>query len=164
MPAQPPAQAGDFVATGELLYAGPGGGRSAAYNQWRIVGRTVNMSYTGNNVWTGELNGQNMMLTASPGKLVGAGVNLHLFAEGDGFTMRGQWFQRTIDITITPKQLSGRTAQMAPGFELNRAGPNVYSGLRGPGGSAYVELKGEAANFPNVSVPQFYLALLAALG
>ncbi len=164
MPEKPPAQTGDFVATGEILYAGPGGGRSAAYNAWHIVGRTVNISYTGNNVWTGELNGQNVMLTASEGKLIGAGVNLYLLAEGDGITMRGQWFQRTVDITIGPKTLNGRTAGLGPGFELNRASPTVYSGMRGPGGQAYVELKGDAAKFPSVSVPQFYLALLAALG
>lgn len=164
MPAQPPPQAGDFAAAGEILYAGPGGGRSAAYDRWRIVGRTANISYTGNGVWTGELNGQSVMLNASPGKLVGAGVNLYLLAEGDGITLRGQWFQRTVDITIGARQLSGRTAGMGPGFELNRVSPNIYSGFRGPGASAYVELKGEAAKFPAVSAPQFFLALLAALG
>ena len=163
MPDEPPAQTGEFAAMGELLYVGPGGDRSAAYSAWRVVGPKVNITYTGKNVWAGNLDARNVSLTAAPGRLTGAGVDLYLIQEADGVTIRGLWFQRSVWIVMTSKALQGHTTAGGGGFDLKRASPTFMSGFAGAGGSASLEMRGQAAQFPNVIAPQFHLALLAAL-
>ncbi len=163
MPAQPPPQAGEFTALGEVLYVGPGGNRSAAYGAWRVVGPSVNITYTGNDVWAGNLDGRNVSLTAAPGRLTGAGVDLYLIREGDEVTIRGLWFQRSVWIVMSATHLQGHTTARGPGFEMKRVSPTFMSGAAGGAGSASLEMRGQAAQFPDVIAPHFHLALLAAL-
>jgi hypothetical protein len=122
----------------------------------------VNVSYTGNNTWAGSLDGRSFSVTAEPGRMLGAGVDLHLFQDGDTVIIRGQWFQRSLWLTMSPKRLSGHSG-MNPGIDLNRVSPGVWTGLAGSGVSTSLVMKGEAAQFPSVIAPQFYLALLAAV-
>ncbi len=158
LPAAPPPGA-PFQAIGELIYSG---GRSAAYDFYRVVGPTVNVTYGGDGKWSGNLDGRNVMLTAAPGRLTGSGVDLHVFQDGDQTTIRGRWVQRDVWLTISPKALSGRTVDMGPAFDFKRTALNVMSGNTGIG-PAGLELRGEAQQLPNVAMPQFVLALLAAL-
>jgi hypothetical protein len=158
-PKEPAAADGPFVAIGELLFSGGG---SAAYSADRIVGSTVNLTYAGQGRWTGLLDGRNAQLTAEAGRITGPNVNLHLFQEGNQITLRGTWFQRSVSLTVSDKVLRGRTASGGPSYDFTRQSPGVWAGST-VGGRAGVEARGEAQQFPAVHMPQFALALLAAL-
>ena len=162
MPAEAPPQ-GEFQAVGEILCAGGGAGRSAAYSLFRVAGPTANITYTGNGTWTGSIDGRNVSLTTSPGRLTGASIDLYVYQDGDALTIRGTWFQREVWVTLTPDRLQGHTAAQGGGFDFARKGPGLMSGAWGIRGQGYVEFRGEAAQYPNVVGPQFHLALLAAL-
>ena len=153
----PPPRGTPFEPMGELRFSG---GRSAGYSLHRVVGPTVNLSYTADGKWAGNLDGHDVSLTATPGKLTGPGVTLNLFAEGDQVTIRGTWFQRQVWINISPRALNGRTG--AASFDFTRAAPDAWSGHTA-GGRGGVRAIGDAQKFPDVPMPQFALALIAAL-
>ncbi len=153
-----PAEA-PFQPIGELLFSG---GRSAAYSLHQVVGPSVTLAYSGDGKWAGTLDGRDVRLTASPGKLSGAGVNLFIVAEGDGIAVRGQWFQRQVSLAVGPRALSGRTGTSGLSYDLKRTAPNLWSGLTSRG-AASVEARGDAQRVPAAALPQFVLALLAAL-
>jgi hypothetical protein len=157
-PTPAPADA-PFVAIGELLFSG---GSSAAYSADRIVGSTVNLAYAGQGRWTGLLDGRNAQLTAEAGRITGPNVDLHLFQEGNQITLRGTWFQRSVSLIVSDKALRGRTASGGPSYDFTRQSPGVWAGST-PRGRAGIEARGEAQQFPAVHMPQFALALLAAL-
>jgi len=158
----PTAEQRDRVA-GEISFAGGGAGRTAGYGMWRVAGPAVDLAHAGDGIWAGTLSGRPVRLAASPGKLEGAGVELYLYQDGETVTLRGLWFQRSIWITMTPTQLTGHLAANAPGFDIKRDAPDKWSGNWGPGVPIFLTFKGEAAQYPAVATPQFYLALLSAL-
>jgi hypothetical protein len=155
--AAPPGDGAPFQPMGELLYSG---GRSAGYDLYRVIGPRVNISYTRDGKWAGNLDGRDVRLTAEPGKLRGAGVDLTLSSEGDKITVRGTWFQRRISLSMSPAALQGRAG--VPAYDFTRTAPNLWSGPT-PRGQAGLEARGDAQKFPDVPMPQFVLALLAAL-
>ena len=155
--AAPPSDGAPFQPMGELLYSG---GRSAGYDLYRVVGPRVNISYTKDGKWAGNLDGRDVWLTATPGKLKGAGVDLTLSSEGDKISIRGTWFQRRISLSMSPTALQGRAG--VPAYDFTRTAPNLWSGPT-PRGQAGLEARGDAQKFPDVPMPQFALALLAAL-
>ncbi|BDG05625.1 hypothetical protein [Anaeromyxobacter oryzae] len=153
----PPPSGAPFEPIGELLFTG---GRSAAYSLHRVVGPTVNLTYTADGKWAGNLDGRDVRLTAAPGKLTGAGVDLNIISEGDQVTIRGLWFQRKVWLDISPKKLTGRAG--GPSYDFTRTAKNLWSG-RTAAGLSGLEARGNAQKFPDVPMPQFALALLAAL-
>ena len=153
----PPPRGAPFEAMGELLFSG---GRSAGYSLHRVVGPTVNVSYTADGKWAGNFDGQDVWLTATPGKLSGPGVALSLFSEGDQITIRGRWFQRQVWINVSPKVLNGKTGGAS--FDFTRTAPNAWSGHTAAGRGG-MRVLGDAQKIPDVPMPQFALALLAAL-
>jgi hypothetical protein len=148
---------------GELNATAGGGARSATYGPWRVLGPSVDLTYVGENTWAGQLGQREVRLVASPGKLNGAGVNLHFFKTGEEVTVRGTFAQREIKLTMTPKSLRGKMASGAPGFEIKRDAPDRWSGTWGPGGQIFMTVRGEPVQYPKVLTPQFYLALLGIL-
>jgi hypothetical protein len=155
--AAPPPSGAPFEPMGELLFSG---GRSAAYSLYRVVGPKVNLTYTSDGKWAGTLDGRDVWLTAAPGRLTGSGVDLHIFSEGDQVTVRGSWFQRKVWLNVSPKVLNGHAG--GPSYDFTRTAPNLWSGNTA-GGVAGLEARGDAQKFPDVPMPQFALALLAAL-
>jgi len=162
LPTEVPTEEVRARAVGELLLEGAGMARGATYGMWRVGGTRVDLVYA-DGAWTGTLGGQATRLVVTPGKIEGAGVNLFLEQEGETVTVRGRLFQRQIWITMTPKKLSGKVASNAPGFELERVDASKWSGSWGLGASVFLTAKGEAARYPDVAKPQFYLALLGTL-
>jgi hypothetical protein len=163
LPAQAPPEPELSRGVGEVVATAAGGARGATYGRWRVAGTNVDLTYAGGNAWAGTLAGRNVQLTVSPGKIEGPGVNLYLTQEGQTVTARGTFAQRQISVTMTPDSLRGRMASNAPGFEVKRDGPDAWSGSWGPGGKIFMNMKGEAAQYPAVLSPQFYLALLGVL-
>jgi hypothetical protein len=155
----PPPSGAPFEPLGELLFSG-GGGRSAAYSMHRVMGPKVNLAYTADGKWSGTLDGRDVQLTPGPGKLSAPNVNLNILLEGDQITIRGMWFQRNVWLNVSAKTLNGRAG--GPSYDLTRTAANLYSGNTA-GGIVSVEARGNAQNVPNVPMPQYALALLAAL-
>ena len=158
-PSGPAPQGVALTALGELVFSG---GRSAAYDGYRVAGPRVNIAYSGNGTWAGDIEGRTVMVTAEAGKIKGPGGTLYVSQEGDQLTIRGMWFQRSVSLQVSPRALKGRTGEMGPSFDFTRTAVNVMAGDTGVG-RAGIELRGEAQQVPNVTMPQFVLALLAAL-
>ncbi len=158
VPGAAPRTAG-FQATGELLYSGGG---SAGYNPWQVIGPNVNLAYQGDGKWVGNLDGRDVWLTATAGRISGPNVSLVVLQEGDRVTLRGTWFRRNVSLVVSANALTGRTGDMGPSFDFTRASPGLWAGVT-PRGRAGLEARGDAQQFPNVLMPQFALALLAAL-
>lgn len=158
---EPPAaaKAAPFAPTGELDWSG---GRSAAYDARAVIGPTVDVAYTGSGHWAGTFGGRDVSVQASPGRLSGPNVDLHVLRSGDRITLRGLWLGHQVWLDASPQALEGHTAADGPSFELRRSSPGFWWGDT-PRGPAGLRLKGDAQRFPDVPMPQFALALLAAL-
>jgi len=177
----------DFQASGEIFFLSPGGtGTSAAFDDRRIVGPSVNLTRDEEGTWGGGLAGQDVLLAIAPDRITGAGVDLHVERKGDATSLRGIWFQRRVSLEFTPKNVTGRAGATCS-VDVERKAPGVYQGSVGclvqqplrtqlfAGGSispprqaqivathATLRLAGDAAS-PSPPMPQFALALLAVL-
>jgi hypothetical protein len=161
-------------ASGEIFFVAVGGtGTSAAFDERRIVGPSVNLTLGDGGTWAGDLAGQNVSLAIAPDRITGAGVDLHVERAGDATSLRGIWFQRRVSLDFTPKSIAGR-AGPACSVDLRRQAPGVYQGSVGcvvqqpdrtqqaAVSRATIQLAGDAA-LPSPPMPQFALALVAVL-
>jgi hypothetical protein len=163
-PIPPTAAPGDRDRiAGELSMTVKGRSDSAQYGPYRVAGPSVNLSYDGEGAWVGSIGGASGRLVVSPGRLQGAAVKLNLLHEGDAITLRGLFGSQQVSLRLTGDTISGRLSSNAPGFELKKTGPGQWEGQWGPGAHVYLQMRGDAAQFPDVLAPQFYLALLAVL-
>jgi hypothetical protein len=163
-----------FQASGEIVFLSTGGfGSSAAFDDRRIVGPSVNLTRDEEGSWGGGLAGQEVSLAVAPDRITGAGVDLHVERKGDATSLRGIWFQRRISLEFTPRSISGRAGQICS-VDVERKAPGVYQGSVGcvvqqplrmqqaAVSSASIRLAGDAA-LPSPPMPQFALGLVAVL-
>ncbi len=163
-----------FQASGEIVFFSSGGtGSSAAFDDRRIVGPSVNLTRGEEGTWDGDLAGQSVSLAIAPDRITGAGVDLHMERKGDATSLRGIWFQRRISLDFTSKSVSGRAGQVCS-VDVVRKAPGVYNGTVGcmvqrprqsqqaSVSNATLRLAGDAA-LPSPPMPQFALGLVAVL-
>jgi hypothetical protein len=166
-----PAQDSPFEPTGEVRILAWGTmGTSAAFDEGRIVGPTVNLTRREDGTWAGDLAGRNVALEIRDGRLTGANVNLVLTQKGDATRGEGLFFGVRFRFELDGKRLSARFGDCtvdakrlkAPGqlrgdAACLRRGDSFPSNTR-----ATVQLIGDAANEPP-PVPQLALSLLACM-
>ena len=118
-------------ASGEILFLTAGGtGTSAAFDDRRIMGPSVNLTLGSEGTWDGDLSGQNVSLAITSDRITGAGVDLHVERQGEVTSLRGGWFQRRVSLEFTPKNVTGR-AGPACSVDVERKAPGVYQGSVG---------------------------------
>jgi hypothetical protein len=174
--AAPPVEDGGpaFRAAGEIFFVSTGGvGSSAAFDARRVVGPSVNLTLGEGGAWSGALAGQDVSLAIAPGRITGAGVDLHVERKGDATSLRGIWFQRRVSLEFTPESISGRAGPVCS-VDVERDAPGVYRGSmacvvqetlrtqQAAVSSASLRLAGDAA-LPSPPMPQFALALVAVV-
>jgi hypothetical protein len=166
----PPGQENET--TGEVTFSAGGLGTRVAYGPWRVSGPGIDLRYAGDGTWTGQLSGGDVRIQAQQGMVTGPGVQLLVNQDGRALAIRGTWAGRQVDLLVGSKGLQGSMAAGTCTIELRPAGAGTMTGTLGcsgvPGGAASsgqgtLLLGGEAFLAPDVLLPQFVLALLAAL-
>lgn len=165
------AQDAPFEPTGEVRILAWGTmGTSAAFDEGRIVGPTVNLTRREDGTWAGDLAGRNVALEIRDGRLTGANVNLVLTQKGGATRGEGLFYGVRFRFELDGKRLSARFGDCtvdakrlkAPG-QLRGDAACLRRGDSFPSNSrATVQLIGDAANEPP-PLPQLALALLATM-
>jgi hypothetical protein len=153
----------DFTATGSVNLYGAGSGQSADFSDFRVVGPRVNMSRNADGTWAGNLDGRDMILTVTPGRIDGYGVNLYVFKKAATVSVQGMFGQRQVWFTMKPDEIQGTTDGGRCSFDLTRNAQGLFEGGVGCVGqvtTATLKLSGAAADVSNPVVPQLVLALL----
>ena len=156
----------DFVATGSVNLYGYGTGQSADFSDFRIVGPRVNMTRNPDGTWAGSLDGRDMVLTVTPGRIDGYGVNLYVFRKGTTISVQGMFGQRQVWFTLKPNEIQGTTDGGTCSFDLTRADGGAFQGGVGCAGQvsvATLQLQGAASDVQNPVIPQLVLALITVL-
>lgn len=164
------AESPPFEATGELRFHGYGSiGTSAAFDDQRLVGPTVNLTRREDGTWGGDLAGQDMDLTVTATRVSGPNVNLILTRKGDRVDVEGLFFNTRFRVTLDAKRLTGRFGDCS--FDMTRRRDGSFNGdvgclRRGAtfpvAAKATLTFLGQAAD-ASPPQPQFALALLAVL-
>ncbi len=151
VPGEPPRE--PFVATGEVLTRD----RSAAFDDWRVVGPNVNLTRRPDGSWAGSLAGENVDVRPQDGALVGSGAQLYFVRWGDDLMVRGTLGVRSIAVRValgpglpTRGGIVGAWAQTS-GDCTEKASKEI----------AGIEFRGVAANLAHPVMPQLGLALVA---
>ena len=169
--AAPPAGQ-PFEKTGSVSFDSGGMGASVAYGPWRVVGAGIDVTYAGGGRWAGRLSGDDVVLATSSGRVTGPGTDLALSRSGKDLLLRGTWARRKLDLAVGPERLVGSPDGGSCSFRFAATGPGRLEGDLGCSGAsggkassahAALALDGEAVLVPDVLMPQFVLALLAAL-
>lgn len=163
-----PARAGAFEATGEVRLAAGGRGASAAFDDSRVVGPTVNLTRTAEGTWSGDLHGRSVALQVTDRRISAPNVELFVETAGGATTVRGNFFGRRYSLAYGPRKLTGRAGGCS--VELTRTKKGNLAGTTGCAGGrrmpivtrTFVRLVGQARD-PAPPFPQFVLALLAVL-
>ncbi|HSN93206.1 MAG TPA: hypothetical protein VLS93_18395 [Anaeromyxobacteraceae bacterium] len=152
VPAEPPPDR--FVAKGEIQTRD----RSAAFDDWRVVGPLVNMTRDDDGNWRGDLLGRDYVMKPGPGRLAGSGAELYFVRWGNEVVVRGHLLERRVVIRILPGEGLPTPSGIACRFDGNLIDCSKKSASVRQG----VELRGQAANVAEPPLPQFALALVAA--
>ncbi len=156
-----------FRADGEVFWSAQGAGTSVAWNDFRMVGPTVNMALDEKGNWAGNIGQRNMIVTVKPGRITGDGVDLYVVKKNQTLSIQGMFFQRQVWFTIKPGEIQGTTDGGSCSFDLNPAQqPGFWTGGVGCGGmmrEGVLQLSGTAANMNTPAMPQLFFALIAVL-
>lgn len=166
-PAPGEAKPVGFKADGEIFWDAQGAGTSVAWNDFRIVGPTVNMSLDEKGNWGGNIGQRNMIVTVKPGRITGDGVDLYVVKKNQTLSIQGMFFQRQVWFTIKPTEIQGTTDGGRCSFDLNPTNQGGYwSGGVGCGGQVnrgILQFSGTAGNLDSPAMPQLFFALIAVL-
>jgi hypothetical protein len=168
-----------FETTGSVSFGSEGVGTRVAYGPWGVRGPGIDVSYAGQGDWVGRLGDAEVRFDTADGVVSGPWGVLEVQRRGAQLLVRGQWSRRKVDLTVGQDRLRGGVDGGACTFDLGPAEagtppePGVLTGTLGcsgaPGGGpptssqGMLRLGGEAVLLPEVLLPQFVLALLAAL-
>ncbi len=157
-----------FQAKGEIFFDAQGAGTSVAYDDFRMVGPTVNMARDASGKWGGNIGQRNMILTVAPGRITGDGVDLYVVRKKTTVSVQGMYFQRQVWFTIKPTEIQGTTDGDTCSFDLTRTPQpgGWFTGGVGCGGNlrmGSLQLLGDAANLETPTLPQLILALIGVL-
>lgn len=156
----------EFRSTGEFRSSI---GKSAAFDDWRVVGPRINLTRNPDGSWDGTA-GPKMTgfhLDVEPGQVHGPNLVLGIQRTGAGVVEVGGIFlgDRFL-IKLTSKKLQGTTEGGRCSFDLDRASPALYVGDLACGKQVTgvsIELLGQAARVEDPVLPQAALALLAVM-
>jgi len=145
-----------FVSTGEVIYR-----NSAAYDDTRVRGPTVNMSITKDGRWGGSLLQKDVMLKVTPERITGAGVNLVVTRKPGSLTIEGLINGIRVRITASPDKFVGRVGNSQ--VESSRHGEGGWFENAGSGRQTTIRFKGTAGTLPDVPMPQWVFAVIGAV-
>jgi len=156
----------DFKATGEFRSSI---GKSAAFDEWRIVGPRVNLTRSADGSWEGTAGP--MMgafhLNVKPGQLDGPNVSLSIQRMPDGFVeIGGLFFGDRYWLRVSPQMLKGNTHSGRCSFEFKRVAPTLFTGDIACGMEitrVSIEVLGVAGRAEDPVLPQAALALVAVM-
>jgi hypothetical protein len=167
----PPPGQGEET-TGQVTFSAGGLGTAIAYGPWRVSGPGIELRYAGDGAWTGQIAGADVRLQAQAGLVTGPGIRLDLVQDGSSLAIRGTWTGHRVDLTVGRLGLVGTLEKGGCDIQLRPVETGIFGGPLGcparPAGAATssegtLRLAGEALLVPDVLLPQFVLALLAAL-
>ena len=155
-----------FRATGEFRSTI---GKSAAFDEWRVVGPRINLARNPDGTWDGTA-GPAMSpfhLEAKPGDLDGPNLNLSVQRAADGVVeIGGLFFGDRYFVRVSPQKLQGKTHGGKCSFEFKRVSPTVFAGDVACGMEITrvgIELFGVAGRVDDPVLPQAALALMAVM-
>jgi hypothetical protein len=152
-PAPGAAPAG-YAPTGEVIVRG----RGATFDDRRVVGPTVNLTRAEDGTWAGSILGASVALKpVAPGRLKGAGGDLHFVSWEGVLVARGTLGTRTVDVRYRP----GQGHRTGAGVVCEAAVATVDC-TASTNASGAAELRGRAAS-PDPPMPQLGFALLATM-
>jgi len=144
-------------------------GKSAAFDEWRVVGPRINLTRNPDGSWEGTA-GPAMSpfhLDVKPGYLDGPNLNLSIQRMADGVVeIGGLFFGSRYFVRVSPQKLQGNTYGGKCSFEFKRVSPTVYSGDIACGMQITrvgIELFGVASRVGDPILPQAAMALVAVL-
>lgn len=155
-----------FVATGEFRSSY---GKSAAFDEWRVVGPRVNLTRNEDGSWDGTAGPamSGFHLEVKPGHLSGPNLSLSIQKMADGFVeVGGLFFGDRYWIRASPQKLQGNTHGGRCSFEFKRTSPNLFEGDVACGmevNRVSIEVRGAATRVEEPMLPQTALALVAVM-
>jgi len=170
-PVNPPAGRGAET-TGEVTFSAEGVGTSIAYGPWRVSGPGIELRYAGDGAWTGQVSGVEVRIASQAGLVTGPGIELRLAQEDSALSIRGTWSGRKVALTVGRQGLQGALEKRGCTIQLRPVDGGAFAGSLGCSGrdgggptssQGSLRLDGEALLVPDVLLPQFVLALCAAL-
>jgi hypothetical protein len=159
-------RAPEFVATGEFRASI---GKSAAWDEWRVVGPRVNLTRNADGTWDGTAGPMmsGFHLEVEPGRLSGPNLSLSIQRMADGFVeVGGLFFGDRYWIRISPQKLQGNTHGGRCSFEFKRVSPALFVGDIACGmeiNRVSIEVLGAAARVEEPILPQAAIALVAVM-
>jgi hypothetical protein len=157
--------AAPYRSEGEVFVAfGRTSGITNSYGGYRVVGPNTSLSMNSEGRWGGTIAGQPALLDVTPGRITGAGVDLQVRRDGEAVAVTGLWRSARLDMTFKPDHIGG-TPGSGCSLDLRPAGDSFWRGFIGCPSmdAAVVQLTGAAADVPDVAMPQWLFAFLAAL-
>ena len=155
-----PALAADpeppFVSTGEVVYR-----NSAAFDDTRVRGPTVNMSVTKDGHWGGSILQKDVMLKVTPDRISGAGVNLVVKKKDGTLTVEGLVNNVRVRLEASAGKFVGRVGSQQ--VESTREPGSDWYVNTGSGRQATIRFKGTAGQMPDVPMPQWVFAVIGAI-
>jgi len=154
-PAAPETEPG-YVPTGEVRLR-----VAASYNATRVRGPTVNLTLTPDGQWGGTVSGQPVRLRVTPERITGAGVNLVISRTAEQISVEGTWVGARARITATQASFQARIGQQQ--VDLSRRPDGSWAQRQTTGGVLPIRFTGSADRMPDVPMPQWILAVIAAM-
>ncbi len=145
-----------FVSTGEVVYR-----NSAAFDDTRVRGPTVNMAITKDGHWGGNILQKDVMLNVTPDRISGAGVNLVVKKKDGKLTVEGLVNDVRVMLEATSGKFVGRVGTQQ--VESTREPGSDWYVNAGSGRQATIRFKGTAGQMPDVPMPQWVFAVIGAI-
>jgi hypothetical protein len=134
---------------------------SAAFDATRVRGPHVNMALTRDGKWGGNLLQKDVMLTVTPKKITGAGVNLIVTKDAKSIAVEGTINGVRVRVKGTKDSFVGRVGGTQ--VECTRSPDGVWFLTDGASNLSAIRFKGTADNLPDVPMPQWIFAVIGAL-
>jgi len=150
------AEEAPFVSTGEVVYR-----NSAAFDDTRVRGPTVNMAITKDGRWGGNILQKDVMLKVTPDRISGAGVNLVVKKAGGKLTVEGLVNNVRVRLEASANKFVGRVGTQQ--VESTREPGSDWWVNAGSGRQATIRFKGTAGQMPDVPMPQWVFAVIGAI-
>lgn len=146
-----------FIPEGEVNYQRG----SAAFDAGHVRGPRVNMALTKDGRWGGNLLEKDVVLTVTPERISGAGVNLVVKRDAKELSVEGLVSGIRVRVTATRDTFVARVGSRQ--VECKRSPDGVWFVAGGSDRISAIRFKGSANGMPDVPMPQWILAVIGAL-
>ncbi len=146
-----------FVAEGEVLYQRG----SAAFDAGHVRGPHVNLALTKDGRWGGNLLDKDVVLTVTPERITGAGVNLVVKRDAKELSVEGLVSGVRVRVKATRDAFTARVGGRQ--VECNRSADGVWFVAGGSDRVSAIRFKGSADRIPDVPMPQWVFAVIGAI-